>query len=229
MFRGTLWGSLLSIGLFCDQNCTAVYKKHTVHIYDNNNNLLLSGHRSKESHNLWMIDLEHEVKHVNHQIAAIQGGITNIEQRIQWFHRTYGSPVPSTFIQALHHGWIKPHGFSIKTVERYQHILHSTQSAEGHLDQTRKNAQSTTKVKERRIRHGEESIQPTHVWTQLVERNHMDATGRFPVVSVDGKQYIMIFYSEHGNYIKVFAIANRTKACIVAVYEEALRFFKLKV
>ena len=56
----------------------------------------------------------------------------------------------------------------------------------------------------------------------------MDATGRFPVISIDGKQYIMIFYSEHGNYIKVFAIANRTKACIVAVYEEALRFFQTK-
>ena len=225
IFQDALHGSLISIGAFCDAGCTATYSRHVVHIYDRNNHLILSGTRSAATNNLWMVDMN---KPSTHFSGASYGGLTHLEQRIQWLHRTYGSPVASTFIHALQRGWIKSPGMSIKTIQSHVHILNSTQTADGHLDQARQNVQSTTKSRRHRSTNPDAGPADSRILTKVIDRNHMDATGRFPVPAIDGSQYIMILYSEYGNYIKPIAMANRTTASMVAVYEEALHFFEAK-
>ncbi|MFN9906185.1 MAG: hypothetical protein ACK56F_08695, partial [bacterium] len=51
-----------------------------------------------------------------------------------------------------------------------------------------------------------------------------DATGRFPLASVDGKEYILIM--TYKNYIKPIAFANRGADTYVKAFREGIRFFK---
>ena len=197
----TLWGSLLSIGTFCDHGCTAQFTAQKVKIFDAKNVLILEGSRSPLSHNLWMIDLmstsiqasADNAKHVKQHLTASVTQTFSIQKRIMWMHRTWGSPAASTFIQALYKGWIHLPGIAPRTVKKYAAILHSSESAAGHLDQSRMNAQSTTKKYSlrQRVHSAEMEKTPTHVWSQVEERNHMDITGRFPVTSRRGKQYLL--------------------------------------
>jgi hypothetical protein len=53
----------------------------------------------------------------------------------------------------------------------------------------------------------------------------MDTTGRFPQKSLRGKQYILIMYSEHGNYIKAITMKDRSKEEFVTAYKTGLQFF----
>jgi hypothetical protein len=56
----------------------------------------------------------------------------------------------------------------------------------------------------------------------------MDATGRFPVPSYDGKQYVLIMYSENGNYIKAVTMPDRTKQSYLKAYKEGITYFEEK-
>jgi len=229
----TLWGSLLSIGEFVDHGCNVHFDKTTVRIYESpekGGHLILQGSRSPQTHNLWMIDLKDNRSPATLNYAATMIPCDTSAQRIQWVHRMYGSPAPSTFINAWDKGWIKIPGITSRAVKQHQDLLHSTESAEGHLDQSRKNAHSTTQSyasrQDRKAGNDEVPLQPTHVLTQITETNHMDATGGFPAKSNHGKQYILIMYSENGNYIKPITMKDRTKESYVKAYREGLQFFE---
>ena len=245
----TLRGSLLSIGTFVDEGCRVEFDKTTVRVYDSpdqGGNLILTGRRAENTHKLWMIDLQAndvlatpsteqpEITDPQNLAAAVTVNDTSA-QRVQWIHRTFGSPVPSTFITAWDKGWIRAPGINSRQIKKYQHLLHSTEWAEGHLDQTRKNANSTTRQHEQRHTTSQgddqEALQATQVVASMMtarptETNHMDATGRFPVTSNRGKQYVLIMYSENGNYIKPITMKDRTKQSYLAAYRQGLQYFE---
>jgi hypothetical protein len=223
---------------------------------DVNKNTILTGIRSQKTFGLWMfdllgtsIDIEQRSAAAMHQksnnnstqqqwtdvninmSASAMMQCDNSKQRVQWAHRTYGSPVDTTFINALEKSWIRVMGVGIATIKKHRTLLRSIESAAGHLDQARQNAHSTTKSYAQRLSNkdtGEsEVLEPTHIWTNL-ETNHMDATGRFPVTSHTGKQYILIMYSEGGNYIKPITMKDRTKESFRKAYTEGHSFFTAK-
>jgi hypothetical protein len=175
-----------------------------------------------------MIDLEDNTMAMMSHAASMVPCDTSAE-RIQWVHRMYGSPAAATFINAWDKGWIKVPGITSRAVKQHRALLHSIQSAEGHLDQSRKNAYSTSKsyASRQARKDGDDSqpLQPTHVFTQTSETNHMDATGRFPYKSQQGKQYNLIMYSENGNFIKVITMKDRTKEEFAKAYKTGHQFF----
>ena len=57
-------------------------------------------------------------------------------------------------------------------------------------------------------------------------RNHMDASGRFPIESEQGNEYLMIFVCEDSNYIHFEAMKNRTAAEQTAAFRRGYEFYK---
>ena len=56
---------------------------------------------------------------------------------------------------------------------------------------------------------------------------HVDATGRFPVKSVRGYSYDLLFYVESSNYIHIELLRDRKASSYTAAYQRAFAFFKL--
>jgi hypothetical protein len=58
-------------------------------------------------------------------------------------------------------------------------------------------------------------------------RIHADATGRFPVKSVRGYEYVLLFYIEQSNYIHTELLRDRQASSYTAAYQKAFEFFRL--
>ena len=141
--------------------------------------------------------------------------------RVEFWSRTFGSPAESTFITAMERGFIKPPGLTVLTVKRHKHRLRTRQAAAGHLDQVRQN------IKAHSCKDHTASPQDTSIFTCVYsEQNHMDSCGRFPAISYRGHQYIMIMYSENGNYIKGIPLKDRSQASALQSYIEVMIFFE---
>jgi hypothetical protein len=101
-------------------------------------------------------------------------------------------------------------------VEKY--LSKSSATVKGHLNQQRMNARST-KIKEEiesvntdmDLDYG---IKTNCVYAATIDaaQIYTDQTGRFPVVSIKGKKYIMVLYEYDGNAILAEPIKNRTSA-----------------
>ena len=248
----SLWGSLLGIGDLCDTGLTAVFTADSVYIVDAENEVVvLSGERDPDTR-LWMIALkpitaEQERHAINSATATViraqktrgkadgqtpDQGLMNaasVQQcdtagdRVEFFSRTFASAAESTLMNAVKKKWIKFPGITSRVLTRHRHRLRTHESAAGHLDQVHQNHRPA-------IRNTSSDIinpKPVTVVTQVYEeRNHMDATGRFPVVSHQGHQYMLIMYSEGSNYIKVVAMKDRTKQSYLHAHREGTAWFE---
>jgi hypothetical protein len=56
---------------------------------------------------------------------------------------------------------------------------------------------------------------------------HVDATGRFPVKSVRGYCYDLLFYVESANYIHIELLRDRKASSYTSAYQRAFAFFTL--
>ena len=107
-------------------------------------------------------------------------------------------------------------------------------TAQGHLQMQRQGVQSTkqrpskTKTPHDASHDTKDTHTPCKVETALFDRNgnviFADATGRFPLASADGKEYILIM--TYKNYIKPVAFANRGADTYVKAFREGIHFFK---
>ena len=152
---------------------------------------------------------------------------------VLWASATLGNPTPSTLEMACRRGYLGnyPNLTSKMIRDNWPNTL---ATAQGHLQMQRQGVQSTRpkQTKEKVPRHNKSHKGSTQtsrtIEATLFDRNgnviFADATGRFPLASVDGKEYILIM--TYKNYIKPIAFANRGADTYVKAFREGIRFFK---
>jgi hypothetical protein len=163
IFPGLKSGSLVSIGQLCDHGCTATFTATQVQIF-HQERLILTGHRSIETNNLWMLQLDGMLaqrdqqgstrnqvpmitKTIEPTIGTANSMVVNntIADRIAFYHAAAFSPVISTWCEAIDNGH-----FTTWPELTSTHVCKylpngSGPMVKGHLHQQHSNLRSTKK------------------------------------------------------------------------------------
>ena len=118
--------SLISIGVLCDHDCTAIFDKHNVTITRNNYSIL---HGTRLPNGLWSPPLHSPQPQANALIPA-----NAQEDLVQWLHAAAFSLSISTFLNAVECN------FFTRWLNLTPHIIHQhlhtpIATVKGHLDQ----------------------------------------------------------------------------------------------
>ena len=231
--------SLISLGQFADDNCITVLEEDEINIYKKSdlskgetnyskhlqpNNKILTGPRNSTD-GLWDLHIPAtncaaSTPGTNHQANAIIRKDKTKTELAQYLHAAAGYPVISTFSQAIKKGnFLSWPG--IESLSFQKHLPKSMATAKGHLDQERKNLQSTKvqiKLEDDESDHfplKDTNNQKTHQAAALIipfnstSKAYGDLTGRFPYTSSRGNQYILIIYDHDSNAILCEPLKNR--------------------
>jgi hypothetical protein len=233
------WEPLLSIGLLCDYGCTAMFTRDAVTIQKDNAVIL---HGPREPHTgLWKIPLDpalplptpatqipvpYAANYTNHVHSDSDSGILRHQANstyhqptqaalVSFLHTAAGSPVPSTWVRAIHAGHFATWpGLTAELV--HKHLPPSLATAKGHLDQQRHNIRSTQAPTNLPVpdtissnnnmpAHTNDSapiqenpnIRTHHIFAvshDLKSQIASDLTDRFPTTAIHGHQYVLIIY-----------------------------------
>ena len=199
-------------------------------------------HGSKQpADTLWVIDLDKfqsgfmQQRHVSNLTLKLD---TDAEF-VNFVHATFGSPPASTFLHAARKGWLD-HYPRLNASMIASNLPNSVATAMGHLDQTRQ-----VKTSRRRLRPSlslppsslayspadidDNDADPllTDAYIKVVlmsEIAHVDLTGRFPVKSRKGNEYVLV--SVWDGYIHYEAMASRTSAAYIQAYTKIIAFYQ---
>ena len=224
IFPGLTNESLLSIGQFCDDNCIAIFTKQNVYIMKNEK-ILLQGKRNNTD-GLWDIALPLE-SHFSSQANYIITKDKSKTDLARYLHATAFSPSLDTFQKAINNGnflsWPGIRELNFKK------LLGTTLALEkGHLDQERKNLQSTRE-------HSKDfppqkiSNKTYNIFVTIATPNdsnnktYSDQTGKFPHMSSRGAQYLFIMYDYDSNTILMQTLKNRQAKEISDAFKNAYR------
>ena len=213
--------SLVSIGILCDHNCTAAFDKHAVTIH-RHNQPILTGPRLPNG--LWTLPLpQDQTKHH----AYILFTPKTQQQLVQWLHAAAFSPRPSTFLDAIQRNFFATWpGLTANIVRR--HLTKNDATVKGHLDQQR----------QRKRKHHDPEEQPipstgtrSHsIYAVILDpatptgHTYSDLTGRFPIQSNRGANYILVVYEYDSNAIIVCPLRNRTASEITCVFQSVIQY-----
>ena len=153
---------------------------------------------------------------------------------VQYLHATYYSPVKSTWIKAIkNNSFALWPGLTAELVEKYLPLTLVT--VQGHIHCEKQHLQSTKKpiiqlptVAEATIDSFPASPVPNNkvnkVCYILIDKTkfltaYQDLTGRFPVQSDQGNEYILVSYHYSTNYIHGIPVCNRTANSLTAAWE----------
>ena len=225
--------SLLSIAQLCGMGCVATFNHTTVHVTNNNLTVLCS--IKVPASNLWTIPLP---KHTNQPFAAATHALSADAEFVRFTHAALGSPSLSTLAKAVRRGYFHLYPRLTSTILS-AYPPHSIATAQGHLDQHRKGQHSTKTPIIIFDSDSDSDIEPLSddtsdtcnsqtnlAYTKIViisDTLHSDLTGRFPVTSTTGAQYI--FVSVLDGYIHVETMKTRHHTDYVAAYKKTLNFF----
>jgi hypothetical protein len=190
----TLEHSLLSISAFCNLGCTATFTHNSVTIEKDNH---IVARADKLPHaSLWRLELPSTPTATAHAAFALPSD----KDFIAFAHATFGSPAISTFSKAIARGYISTFP-RLSSRLLHAHPPNSNATAQGHLDQHRQGQDSTrstptvvTFTEDSTLPHPPQS-QRNGIYTKCVTTTHTahsDLTGRFPVVSRTGNQYLLV-------------------------------------
>ena len=171
--------------------------------------------------------------HKNHKMAIIVQKRQTRQNLIWYLHAACFSPVKSTWLKAFKNGnFLGWPGLTESLIKK--HLPLSTATIQGHLHKERQNLQSTKKtqrafsqdhnISTETDQETDQDAFPTQTSPQpithqtlylLVDRKRLitayqDLTGRFPVRSSQGNEYVLIGYHYDGNYIHGIPVKNRT-------------------
>jgi hypothetical protein len=223
--------SLISLGQLCDDNCIAVFTKHNMHVYKDKL-CVLTGTRNQRD-GLWDIPLvspsspiaaapSPSLQSQPPTLAAhaiIRKDMTKTALA-QYLYGCCGSPVMSTWQRAIKNGnFVTWPG--IDSLSLAKHLPKSIASAKGHLDQERKNLQSTKRASpiiddDDFFPSPDSPNTKTYSACATIEpfeaqhKAYHDLTGRFPHRSSRGNEYILIVYDYDSNNILHCALKNKT-------------------
>ena len=174
---------------------------------------------------------------------------SNLPALIKFLHAAAFSPVKSTWLKAAQRGFFHSWP-GITPLAISKHFPASEATTKGHLDQTRKNVRTTrlrdcpapikiepgslptTPTAEHNLEQNEEAFddplqeidnEPTHqVFATIADTGkiYTDQTGRFPVTSSNGHQYVLVLYDYDTNGILTEPLKNRTGGEILRAYQK---------
>ena len=208
--------SLLSVGQLCDDDCTAIFSKHKCTIYNKQNKPVITG-ICNHSMGLYEQSIPRNNAPTTHQANATLPTIS-LEEHIKYLHQCAFSPTPRTWIQAVKKGHSKTWpGVTVEAIKRY--LPKSEATTMGHLDQQRKNIQSTKLPKDDHDHMTTPSplekglsthamYAATICYNEPTGKLYTDLTGRFPVQSSRGHKYILVAYNFDSNSIHVKPLKN---------------------
>ena len=168
-------------------------------------------------------------------LAAI--GSATPQALVAFSHAALFSPALSTLVTALTKGFLpQMPGLTLTTLRKYP--PQSVATVKGHLDQIRKNIRSTKPTKPVHVPdqaeapdehtgcfpNSEVDNPTTHycyaavISPQPTGQIHSDQTGRFPVASSTGNNYLLLVYDYDSNGILAQPMPNRTGSCILHAY-----------
>ena len=213
--------SLVSIGILCDHNCTATFDKHAVTIHSHNQPIL-TGPRLPNS--LWSLPLPHDrTKHHTYTLFTPK----TQQQLVQWLHTAAFSPSPSTFLDAIQcNFFVTWPGLTANIVQR--HLTQTDTTVKGHLDQQRQCKRKHPSPEEQPIT--STGTRSHTIYAAILDpatptgRTYSDLTGRFPIQSNRGANYILVVYEYNSNVIIVRLLRNRTASEITRVFQSVIQY-----
>jgi len=201
-----------------------------IHLHDE---LLLKGHRSSTAPTLWTIPLQ--VPPPSTQLAATAVNTsTKPPDLVAFAHASLFSPALTTLAQALRKDYVVGFpGLTSPTLAKYPPMSMAT--AKGHLDQARQHPHRVSAPPG----FTPNPSDPDHLdffpssETPINQRTHLcfsatiqatgqissDQTGKFPLPSSTGNNYIFVLYDYDSNSIHAVAIKNRSAPSILAAYK----------
>ena len=226
--------SLLSLGQLCDHGCDYVLldKSYVSVIQDGVVSVI--GKRDTRT-GLWFVDIEPNpsaaalpTQHptYSHQANSAYEQSTK-KDLINFLHRAAFSPSVSTWTKAIDSNFFATWpGLTADAVRKF--LPKSLNTAKGHLKAARKNQRSTKVapvppplMTTPSSPSQEPAVRTNFVYTKVVEvtgQIFTDQTGRFPVTSSKGNQYIMVLYDFDSNAILAEPMKNRSEREMVQVY-----------
>jgi len=237
VFQDLTEGSLTSIGQYCDHGCTVTFDKDHAHVYYNNRKIL-KGYRN-HTNKLWYFDLNSktkpttvpttiEKKNAKTNLANYIVPKTNSEKLTRFLHGACGSPCKQSLLNGLKENhlstWPHLNTFNVKT-----HIRAPTATILGHMDHQRKNKLSTKIIRQSalevdldtRPKAINKKCNKVHVILyEESQRLYTDQTGKFPVKSARGYQYVLIAYVYDTNTILYRPLKSKTAEELQSTYDE---------
>ena len=204
--------SLISIGVLCDHDCIATFHKESVQIH-RHNTPILQGPCLPNS--LWSLPLYSQQPQANTLFPE-----QTQRDLIQWLHATAFSPSISTFLEATERNFfVTWPNLTPQVIRRYWQPFFAT--AKGHLNQQR----------QRRRKPFYKETPPTPITTrthtiyaailnpkQPTGNSFSNLTGRFPIQSNRGANYIFVLYDYDSNAIIVRPLRNCSAQEIQCVF-----------
>lgn len=216
---------LLSIATFCDHGCTATFRKSTVDVFYRDQ-VIFSGSRSSSTNSsplshLWVID-------VLPQFAGLLIHNDSEAELVAYYHAAFGSPTVPTFLSAVNANLFSIPGLTAASIRR--HPPNPMATPQGHLNRVRSHLRSTKVAEE--ISEQLTPAVPSNITSIKVFRipteTYMvqsDAMGRFPVRSLQGSEYMVLFIHHDTGYIHVLPMSTRSNSSYIEVYRAAIQFF----
>ena len=218
--------SLLSVGQLCDDDCTVIFDKVAMKIVKNGMTIIKGKRNTVDG--LWDIELPLQPLAPVQVLNAIIKKSTSHAQLADYLYACCGSPPLQTFLHAIKNGnmitWP-----GIREIDFNKHLTKSIASAKGHLNQERKNLQTTQPVpkpsspspEEIHADHFPEPSSPPVKTYQVLStiipfeangKAFHDLTGRFPHKSSRGNEYLLVHYDYDSNGILAEPLKNRQSA-----------------
>lgn len=153
---------------------------------------------------------------------------------VKFLHASFGSPPSSSFLNAIRRKFISHRRLTSKMVAG--NLPNSIATAFGHLDQTRQGQHSTrspvvsapSSDDDYDSDSDSEPDKPivASVYVRIMSSsdcNHSDLTGRFPIKSARGNQYILVSVCD--GYVHYEPMMSKSASCYVAAYRRMYSFF----
>jgi hypothetical protein len=131
--------SLVSIGQLCDSGCLATFDAATVTV-THEDRIVLQGQRD-DTTKLWTVPITTQPSNISTHSALNVNLSTKVTDLIAFAHGAMFSPAISTLKKALRNNFITIPGLTIENLTKHPPPIVAT--TKGHLDQVRKNKQST--------------------------------------------------------------------------------------
>ena len=226
--------SLISVGQLCDAGYEVTFDKNTVSVVNQNTHAVdLQGFRDRKS-GLYLTPLKREPQPDN----TIQPSVANTVYKMrtqsdlaQYLHRACWSPVTSTWITAINAGHYATFpGLTTDLVNK--HLPKSPNTYKGHAKRHRQHVRSTQSSPKMTADLTKQPSARTNLVTfgtrDVTGEIATDQTGKFPVKSSKGNQYIMVAYVRDPNVIMAQPIKNRTEKELVNGYSTLYERLKQK-
>ena len=214
--------SLLSISELCNSGCIATFTKDNVHVSKDGYTVIDSKKPATES--LWHVELPSCL----HSVAgsAILRSDTD-EAFTKFIHTSFGSPVLSTFLQAVRKGFLAAYPRLMPAMIS-AYLSPTAATARGHLDQHRQGQDSTSldDLDDSDTNTNQQPKQRRTAFTKVIPLSHTahsDLTGRFPIKAASGAEYI--FISVLDGYIHCEPMTSRHQTSYITAYRNTLSFW----